>query len=87
MDQKQLEFLQQREDNAREQMNFFENFAKSLKHWQPGGNRVVGHAVLPPPIGVGKHPQNYTMDWCMHKIDTHKLEHFSGNVADLGTKI
>jgi hypothetical protein len=86
MDPKKLEFLQRQKDNAKEQISFFENLAKSLKHWQPLDNRVVGHAVLSPPIAVGK-PHNCMMDWCMYEIDTHKLEYFSGNVVDLGTKI
>lgn len=86
MDPKKLEFLQRQKDNAKEQISFFENLAKSLKHLQPLDNRVVGHAVLSPPIAVGK-PHNYMMDWCMYEIDTHKLEYFSGNVVDLGTKI
>lgn len=84
--QLKLKFLTRQREHAQEDLLDLESLAKTLKLWKPQDNRVIGHAVLSPPLCTGNHPHIYTIDWCMYEIDTKKLDVFSGNVIDLGNK-
>lgn len=57
--------------------------------WQNKKNRVLGHIVLSPPIGLGVGDEKFTEDWAVIEVDSSKVDstNFPGNVIDLGTTI
>jgi len=57
------------------------------KNWKSQENRVLGHVVLSPPLGVGV--EDFMEDWAVIEIDGSKVDstNFVGNVIDLGTTI
>ena len=63
-------------------------FAEVSRDWKKQENRVLGHIVLSPPIGLSV-GEGFTEDWAMIEIDGSKVDstNFVGNVIDLGTTI
>ena len=62
------------------------------RDWKERKNRVLGHVVLSPAIGlsVGEEPdEGFTEDWAVIEIDKSKLDstNFVGNAIDLSTTI
>ena len=57
------------------------------KNWKSQENRILGHVVLSPPIGIGE--EEFMEDWAVIEIDGSKVDstNFVGNVIDLGTTI
>ena len=60
-----------------------------LEHWGPAEERVLGHVLFAPPIGVGPTADQYTEDFAVIALDPSKIDakNFKGNVIDLGTKL
>jgi len=52
-------------------------------------SRVLGHAILSPPIGLNVGKEGCTEDWAVIAIDASKIDrtNFIGNAIDLGTHI
>ncbi|EKM56437.1 uncharacterized protein PHACADRAFT_118113 [Phanerochaete carnosa HHB-10118-sp] len=62
-------------------------FVKVKKQWTNPRDRVIGHVVWAPPVGVSA-THGYTKDVCVIKLDEKKfLQNFRGNVLDLGPEI
>ncbi|KAF8337997.1 uncharacterized protein EI90DRAFT_3041264, partial [Cantharellus anzutake] len=57
--------------------------------WKNRKNRVLGHVVLSPPIGLNVGEEGFMEDWAVIEIDDSKVDfsNFVGNVIDLGTII
>ncbi|EJU03122.1 hypothetical protein DACRYDRAFT_88149 [Dacryopinax primogenitus] len=54
------------------------------KNWSKLSDRIIGHIVWSPPIGVG--PNRFTQDVCVVELKKSKFTHFIGNVLSLGPK-
>lgn len=55
------------------------------KEWKKIDNRVIGHVLRSPPIGLGVSEQHFTEDWGVFVVDRTKLgDGFQGNKIDLG---
>jgi hypothetical protein len=55
------------------------------KEWKKIDNRVIGHILRSPPIGLGVSEQHFTEDWGVFVVDRTKLgDGFQGNKMDLG---
>lgn len=55
------------------------------KEWKKIDNRVIGHILRSPPIGLGVSEQHFTEDWGVFVVDRTKLgDGFRGNKMDLG---
>lgn len=55
------------------------------KEWKEIDNRVIGHILRSPPIGLGVSEQHFTEDWGVFVVDRTKLgDGFQGNKMDLG---
>ena len=55
------------------------------KEWKKIDNRVIGHILRSPPIGLGVGEQRFTEDWGVFVVDRTKLgDGFEGNKIDLG---
>ena len=55
------------------------------KDWKNPKNRVLGHILRSPAIGLGVGEQRFTQDWGIFQIDRAKLgDGFRGNKMDLG---
>jgi hypothetical protein len=79
---------QERINNAKEAIEDFDQLAHELNNaWKTPENRVIGHVIFSPPIGVGEWPDKFTIDWCMYEVDLSKMENFSGNVIELGDDV
>ena len=59
-------------------------FVNIKKHWRKPSQRVIGHVVWAPPIGVGIPPHQYTRDFCVVQLHKEKFTHLLGNVLSLG---
>ena len=59
-----------------------------LESWGPAEQRVLGHVLYAPPIGVGATADQHTEDFAVIALDPSKIDaqNFKGNVIDLGTK-
>ena len=56
------------------------------KEWKKINNRVIGHILRSPPIGLGVGEERFTEDWGVFVVDRTKLgDGFQGNKMDLGT--
>ncbi|KAI0786845.1 hypothetical protein C8Q75DRAFT_734397 [Abortiporus biennis] len=59
---------------------------KLNNEWKKIDNRVIGHILRSPPIGLGVSEQHFTEDWGLFVIDRTKLgDGFQDNKIDLGT--
>jgi hypothetical protein len=60
-----------------------------LGHWSTAEDRVLGHVLYAPPIGVGAGADQHTEDFAIIELDPSKIDaqNFKGNVIDLGTKL
>jgi len=55
------------------------------KDWKTIDNRVLGHVLRSPPIGLCVGKERFTEDWAVFHIDKDKLgQGYKGNVIDLG---
>ena len=55
------------------------------KEWKKPSNRVLGHILHSPAIGLGIGEQRFTEDWGIFEVDRAKLgDGFQGNKIDLG---
>jgi len=55
------------------------------KEWKKIDNRVIGHTLHSPPIGLGVREQHFTEDWRVFVVDRTKLsDSFQDNKMDLG---
>ncbi|EIW74087.1 hypothetical protein CONPUDRAFT_160466 [Coniophora puteana RWD-64-598 SS2] len=54
------------------------------KRWGKTTQRVIGHVVWAPPIGVGVAPHQYTRDLCVVQLHKERFMHLLGNVLSLG---
>jgi len=63
-------------------------YATLLKKWSMQSNRVIGHVVWAPSIGVsGSGPQRFTRDVCVIELYKPKFSKFAGNVLSLGPEL
>jgi hypothetical protein len=77
-------------DDAREAMEQLSSFYQDVStRWATSESRVLGHAILSPPINFGTGSEGYTEDWAVIEIDAFKVDasNFKGNAIDLGTRI
>ena len=60
-----------------------------LEYWGPAEERVLGHILYAPPIGIGATADQYTEDFAIIALDPSKIDaqNFKGNVIDLGSKL
>jgi len=60
-----------------------------LEYWGPAEERILGHILYAPPIGVGATADQYTEDFAIIALDPSKIDaqNFKGNVIDLGSKL
>ena len=74
---------------ARKAIGALEAFRVDSRAWKKQENRVLGHVILSPPIGVDVGEDGFTEDWAVIEIDNSKVDstNFVGNVIDLGTTI
>ncbi|KAH7881699.1 hypothetical protein F5I97DRAFT_1291768 [Phlebopus sp. FC_14] len=56
------------------------------KKWNKPKDRVIGHVVWAPSIGVGAAPHGYTRDLCVVELYKDRFRNMTGNVLSLGTK-
>ena len=60
-------------------------FVKVKKQWAKPMDRVIGHVVWAPPVGVSAPPHSYMQDVCVIKLKKKKFsQNFRRNVLDLG---
>ena len=60
-------------------------FVKLSTDWSELTDRIIGHVVWAPPIGVSVLPHGYAQDLCIIKLDKKKFRNgFLGNVLSLG---
>jgi len=73
-------------DKAEKTMEELEGFLHQVKkEWKKFDNRVIGHILRSPPIGLGVSEQHFTEDWGVFVVDQTKLGNgFQGNKMDLG---
>ena len=73
-------------DEAEKTMEELEGLLNRVnKEWKKIDNRVIGHILRSPPIGLGVSEQHFTEDWGVFVIDRTKLgDGFQGNKMDLG---
>jgi hypothetical protein len=76
-------------EEEREAIGVLEKFLVDSRDWKKQENRVLGHVVLSPPIGLDVGEDGFTEDWAVIEIDNSKVDltNFVGNVIDLGTTI
>jgi hypothetical protein len=77
-------------EDARKAIKALEKFHVDIsRDWKKVENRILGHVVLSPPIGLGIGEEGFTEDWAVIEIDDSKVDltNFVGNVIDLGTTI
>lgn len=88
-DELELKKAQQDLERAEKEITQFEHLAKTIEQWKTQDGRIVGKAVLSPPIGVSNSPNDYMIDWCLYEVDESKIDptHSPRNVIDLGTEI
>lgn len=59
-------------------------FLAVVQKWGSPNNRIIGHVLWSPPIGVGVEPDGYTRDLCVVELYKSKFKHMIGNVLSLG---
>ena len=59
-------------------------FKDIRKHCGKIEQRIIGHVVWAPPIGVGVAPHQYTRDFCVVQLYKEKFINLLGNVLSLG---
>ena len=59
-------------------------FVDIKKRWGKIAQRVIGHVVWAPPIGVGVAPHQYTRDLCVVQLYKKSFSNLLGNVLSLG---
>jgi hypothetical protein len=77
-------------EEAREAVGALEKFLADVsRDWKNPENRVLGHVVLSPPIGVDVGEEGFTEDWVVIEVSKSKIDstNFIGNAIDLGTTI
>ncbi|KAN0135417.1 hypothetical protein V8E53_006696 [Lactarius tabidus] len=77
-------------EEARRAIGALEKFLADVsRDWRKRENRVLGHVVLSPPIGVDVGEEGFTEDWAVIEISKSKVDptNFIGNAIDLGTTI
>jgi len=83
-------FDEQRNDlakNERKVLNLKKFYVTMGKKWAKTTDRVIGHVVYAPPIGVGVGPNRFTRDFCIVELDKSKFTHFIGNILSLGAML
>ena len=82
------EWIDRANEAIKELWTFYDDITKD---WATLASRVLGHVVFSPPISfsAGAVDKKYTEDYAVIKVDNNKIDmnHFKGNVIDLGTKI
>ena len=73
-------------DEAEKAMEGLERLLNQVnKEWKKIDNRVIGHILRSPPIGLSVSEQRFTEDWGVFVVDRTKLgDGFQGNKMDLG---
>jgi hypothetical protein len=77
-------------NKARKAIGVLEKFLpEATRDWKDRKNRVIGHVVLSPPIGLNIGEDEFTKDWAVIEIDASKIDstNFFGNVVDLGIDV
>jgi len=59
-------------------------FVTLSNKWSKLADRVIGHVVWAPPIGVGVGPNRFTRDVCVVELYKSRFANFMGNVLSLG---
>ncbi|KDQ52060.1 hypothetical protein JAAARDRAFT_139278 [Jaapia argillacea MUCL 33604] len=73
-------------DKAIEAIEAFERLlSEVIRDWQKDENRVIGHVVLSPPIGLDDGDDGFTDDWAVVEMHPDKIAglNFIGNAIDL----
>jgi hypothetical protein len=73
-------------DEAEKAMEKLEGLLDQVnnKEWKKIDNRVIGHILRSPPIGLGVSEHRFTEDWGIFVADRTKLgDGFQGNKIDL----
>ena len=62
---------------------------EALESWGSAEDRVLGHVLYAPPIGVGAGADQHTEDFAIIELDPFKIDakNFKGNIIDFGTKL
>ena len=72
-------------NRLRRNIDIFSTFSEAIEnHWSKITQRIIGHVVWAPPIGVGPAPHQYTRDFCVVQLHKEKFTHLLGNVLSLG---
>ncbi|KAG8806641.1 hypothetical protein FRC17_004889, partial [Serendipita sp. 399] len=82
--------VQRQLKNAKQAIVTLEKFLADVsRDWKEQKDRVLGHVVLSPPLGLNVGEEGFTEDWAVIEIDKSKVDstNFVGNVVDLGTTI
>ncbi|KAG8812887.1 hypothetical protein FRC17_001769 [Serendipita sp. 399] len=82
--------VQRQLENAKQAIVTLEKFLADVsRDWKERKDRVLGHVVLSPPLGLNVGEEGFTEDWAVIEIDKSKVDstNFVGNVVDLGTTI
>ncbi|KAF8638736.1 hypothetical protein AX16_010459 [Volvariella volvacea WC 439] len=81
--------IQPQLNKARKAIGDLKTFLTNVsRDWRERKNRVLGHVVLSPPIGLDVGEEGFTEDWAVIEIDKSKLDSTNfGNAIDLGTDI
>ena len=60
-----------------------------LGDWGSAEDRVLGHVLYAPPIGVGAGADQHTEDFAIIELYPFKIDakNFKGNIIDFGTKL
>ena len=77
-------------DKAKEAMKEHPLYCREvLEYWGPAEERVLGHVLYAPPIGVGATADQHTEDFAVIALEPCKIDaqNFKGNVIDLGSKL
>jgi len=75
---------------ARKAIGALEKFLADVsRDWEKRGDRVLGHVVPSPPIGLDVGEEGWKEDWAVIEADDSKVDstNFVGNVIALGTTI
>ncbi|KAI9460941.1 hypothetical protein BJY52DRAFT_1117551 [Lactarius psammicola] len=75
-------------DEANEAIEAFEKLLTDvIRDWEEEEDRVIGHVVLSPPIGLDDGDDGFTDDWVVVQMHPTKIArlNFIGNAIDLGS--
>lgn len=86
-ERKEVLFLLEKENTGKVVLQKFLDDAQ--RDWTEKENRVIGHAVLSPPIRFNVGERGQTQDWAIIEVDQSKIDdtNFVGNCIDLGPDI